>query len=358
MKSKTTTIRYNLILAFFASAALAGVCMLLICAILFMASSSKPFAVFFLQHIIVFSLILFAILILLMIGFFLLLTKNKILYLEGIIRTLEGISKGDFEARIPVKSSDELGELATTVNIMAYKLKVFIDKEKSWEKTKNDLITNVSHDLRTPLTSILGYMELVANTKYTDEESMRRYASITLDKCMELKALIDDLFEYSKLTNEGMTVNTMVVNLGELLEQVILGFMPVLNEAKMEYRLSFIHEKINTNADPLLLARVFDNLIHNAIKYGGDGKFLDIELNKENDDAIIRIINYGKPIADDDLPFIFERFYKADKSRVGQNNGSGLGLAIVKSIVEMHRGTVTVSNSDHRTVFEVRLALN
>ncbi|MCB2356449.1 sensor histidine kinase [Clostridium estertheticum] len=358
MKNKISTVRYKLILAFFTSAVMAGLCMIIICVILFEASRVKPFAIFFVKNYILFSLLLFIILILLMIGFFLLLTKNKIVYLEDIIKTLETISNGNLEVNIPVKSSDELGKLATTVNSMVYKLKILIEEEKSWEKTKNDLITNLSHDLRTPLTSILGYMGLIANIQYTDEESLNHYANITFKKCNELKVLIDSLFEYSKLTNPGLKINKSMLNLGELLEQVILGFIPLLKESKMEYRLFFSNEKIIINADPILLVRVFENLINNAVKYGSEGKYLDIELSTENSITLIRIINYGKPIFDKDMPFIFERFYKADKSRFEQKNGSGLGLAIVKSIIELHKGTVTVSNLDNRTIFEIRFRID
>lgn len=358
MRNKINTIRNKLILAFFASAAAAGVCMFLICIALVKASSSKTFAVFFLKHVGVFSLLLFMVLILMMIGFFLLLTRSKIMYLEGIIKTLDKIANGDLEIDIPVKSSDELGELAATVNSMAYKLKMLIEREKQWEKTKNELITNVSHDLRTPLTSILGYMELIANIKYADEESMKRYAGVALAKCKELNALIDNLFEYSKLTNAEIKINKVKINLGGLLEQVMLGFIPALEEAEMEYRMLFINEKISIHADPLLLVRVFENLINNAINYGKEGKRLDVELNKENNTAVVRIINYGGPVSDNDLPFIFERFYKADKSRFGKGSGAGLGLSIVKSIIEMHEGTVTASSLDNRTVFEVRIKIN
>ncbi|WP_143186363.1 HAMP domain-containing sensor histidine kinase [Paenibacillus sp. P3E] len=357
LKNKRGTIRYKLILVFFTSAALTGLCMLLIFMALIVASKNHPFAVFFMQHLIIFSLLLFVVLILLMIGFLLLMTRGSIAYLEDITKTLETISKGNLEVNIPVKSSDELGKLATTVNSMVYKLKILMEEEKSWENTKNDLITNLSHDLRTPLTSILGYMELIADVKYTDEESLRHYAGIAFQKCNELKVLIDNLFEYSKLTNSELTINKSLLNLGELLEQVILGFIPALTEAEMEYRLFYSNEKIMINADPILLVRVFDNLISNAIKYGSEGKYLDIELSKADHEALVRIINYGEPILDEDLPFVFERFYTADKSRFGQTNGSGLGLAIVKSIIELHDGTVTVHNLDHRTAFEIRLRI-
>jgi signal transduction histidine kinase len=357
LKPKIITIRYKLIGAFFASAAMAGLCMLILCVIMIIASVSKPFAIFFFKHFLAFCLVFLAIFTILMIGFFLLLIRKKVQYLEEIIETIEVVSKGNLGINIPIRGCDEFGELAATVNSMAYQLKLLIEEERGWERTKNDLITNVSHDLRTPLTSILGYLELIAGIKYTDEDSLRHYAHIALSKSQELKTLIDDLFEFSKLSNPGIKINKIRVSIGELLEQVILGFIPVLKEARMEYRLFFPDEKLMVNGDPVLLTRVFDNLINNAITYGSEGKYLDVELTKENDEIVIHIINYGKPIPDSDLPYIFERFYRAERPRLGRDSGSGLGLAIVKNIIELHNGSIKASreSSDNKTIFEVRL---
>jgi signal transduction histidine kinase len=332
--------------------------MFLILWLLIKASDFKPFAVFFLDHVVFFAVLLFILLVILLVSCFLVFTNSKMQYFEEIHRTLESISKGNLDVRIPVKSTDELSQLALTVNDMAYKLKLLIEEEKYWEKTKNDLVTNVSHDLRTPLTSILGYMELIVKEKYEDEETLKHYADVAYSKCKSLKALVDDLFEYSKLNSTEIKVNKMRVNLAELLEQVILGFLPVLGDVGMEYRLSFPNEKISVNGDPVLLARMFDNLINNAINYGKEGKYLDVELQQENNDAIVRIINYGNPILKEDLPLIFERFYKVDKSRSQYKNGSGIGLAIVKSIVDLHQGTVEADSENNKTIFEVRLPLD
>lgn len=326
--------------------------------ILIKVSDFKPFAVFFLNHIIFFTVLVSLFLVLLMIICFLLFTNSKMQYFEEIHRTLEYISKGNLDITIPVKKSDELSELAFTINNMTYQLRVSIEKGKYWEKTKNDLITNVSHDLRTPLTSILGYVELIVEGKYEDEESLKHYADVAYSKCKSLKTLVDDLFEYSKLNSTGMKVNKIRISLIELLEQVIIGFLPYLKEVGMEYRFFLKNEKINIDGDPVLLARMFDNLVNNAVNYGKEGKYLDIELQQEDKEAIVRIINYDNPIPQEELPLIFERFYKVDKSRFKYNNGSGIGLAIVKSIVDMHYGIVTVDSKDNKTIFEVRLPFN
>lgn len=110
---------------------------------------------------------------------------------------------------------------------MTYQLKSLLEEEKRWEKTKNDMVTNVSHDLRTPLTSILGYMELIAKGNYVDEEALKHYADVAYNKGINLKTLVDDLFEYSKLNSTELKLNRISINLTELMEQIVLGFMLV-----------------------------------------------------------------------------------------------------------------------------------
>jgi len=357
LKIKVNSIRTKLILAIFESAGLASICMIFLGILFIIASSSLSFSLFFHEHFFEFVLLFFCIFVILTIVFFLHLIRNSLHYLEEITTTLQVISHGDFDVHIPVKTSDELGKMAGTVNVMAYKLKEAIEEERRLEKTKNDLITHISHDLRTPLTSTLGYLELIRNMTPDQESNLWRYISIAHGKCKDLKILIDHLFEYSKLHNSRMTINQVRVSIGELLEQVIMGFIPALKEAHMMYRLFFINEKLMVTVDPMLLTRVFNNLIDNAINYGKDGEYLDIELIKDDQEAVIRIINYGNPISDADLPYLFNQFYQADQPRLARNHHSGLGLAIVKRVMEIHHGTVEALSDHDKTIFEVRLKL-
>ena len=357
MKIETATIRIKLIGALLISVAMAGMCMLGLCIIMIMASVSMQFAIFFNQHILEFIILFLVIFSVLTVIFFLMLVRRRIQYLEEITKILDKISEGNLDIYIPVNTTDELGNMAQAVNDMAHKLKVTIEEERRLEKSKNDLITNISHDLRTPLTSTLGYLELITHMGCNDEEKLKRYSSIAYNQCKDLKLMIDELFEFSKLSNPGMAINKARVSIGELLEQVILGFIPVFKKEDMEYSLHFINEKLMVHADPLLLTRVFENLINNAIKYGKEGKYVDVELDRENDQAVIRIINYGSPIPDTDLPYVFERFYQTDQSRSKQSGGSGLGLAIAKSIIGLHNGSIRASSLDNRTIFEVKLKL-
>lgn len=307
------------------------------------------------NHLFTLLLVLGMIFIAFMSIYILLFTRKEMLYIDQITEALQNISEDNLETNIPIKTNDEFGNLARTVNSMSSKLNALIKEERTWEKSKNELITNVSHDLRTPLTSVLGYLQLISNKKYTDEAQLKHYVDIAYNKCSNLKLLIDELFEYSKLSNKELKINKVKLKLSELLEQVLLGFIPIFNEASMEYRTAFSNNKIIVDADPILMARLFENIINNSIKYGKAGKYIDIELLAEGNEAVVRFTNYGEAIPEEDLPYIFERLYRAEKSRSNNKSGSGLGLAIVKSIVDIHKGKVTVSSNISKTVFEVKL---
>ncbi|GIP35754.1 cell wall metabolism sensor histidine kinase WalK [Paenibacillus sp. J2TS4] len=289
--------------------------------------------------------------------FFFLLSQKIIRYLEEITLGLQEIAKGNLSYEIVAKSSDELGTVAEAINSMTKQLKKSIEEERLAEKTKNELITGVSHDLRTPLTSILGYLELIENDRYKDEVEFRYYTNVAYEKALRLKKLIDDLFEYTSIHDKGPQLEPKKININGLLKQLAEEFNPLLTQEGMTYRLMASDAKLSIYADGNQVVRAFENLISNAIRYGKDGKVVDIRLSKEGGEAVIQIINYGKPIPEKDLPRIFERFYRAEKSRSSRSGGSGLGLAITKSIVELNGGQISVRSSREQTVFETRFPL-
>jgi signal transduction histidine kinase len=318
----------------------------------------------------------------LFIGSFVIMSAGTLRYLSKISHAVNQIAAGDLDTYIQIKGSDELARLAGNINQMAMKLKKSIDEEREAERTKNDLITSVSHDLRTPLTSVLGYLELVDGDKYEDEVALRHYVSIALDKARSLKRLIDDLFEFTRVNYRGLTLHPEPVNLGTLLEQLAEEFVPIFEQAGMEYRLNLPSEKVNVEADPSLLVRVFENLMSNAVRYGADGHYVDIELSRDDGSgdgggagasaagvaglapsaagvAVVRVANYGTPIPENQLARIFERFVRIEASRSRDTGGTGLGLAIAKTITLLHGGSIRAYNETrdgaNRTVFEVRL---
>ncbi|MDD2556163.1 MAG: HAMP domain-containing sensor histidine kinase [Syntrophaceticus sp.] len=294
----------------------------------------------------------------LFIFFFFTLSKGSIRYLEEISGTLGKIAGGDFSIQIPKRSDDELGELAEDINQMTRQLKQSIEEERNAERTKNELITSVSHDLRTPLTSILGYLDLIDSDQYKDEVELRYYVNIAHHKSQRLKKMIDDLFEFTRMSYGGMKAKPELIDLGELLGQLAEESVPLFREAGMEYRLSVPREKITVLADGDLLARVFDNLVSNGIRYGKTGKYIDLELVKDGHWAVVRVTNYGAPIPQEDLPHLFERFYRVEKSRSGETGGTGLGLAIAKSIMDLHKGQIRAYSETGRTIFEVCLKIS
>ncbi|MFC5403548.1 sensor histidine kinase [Cohnella soli] len=283
------------------------------------------------------------------------LTKRMIGYLKEITSGLQEISKGRLNYEIPVKSTDELGVLAYNINLMSKQLGLSMEEERRAEKTKNDLITGVSHDLRTPLTSILGFLELVEEDRYQDEVELRYYVNIAYEKSISLQRLIDDLFEYTKYSNE-LELGIKEMDVAGFIRQLAEEFVPSLEKAGMECRV-YSDDEPRIAADGESLARAFGNLFMNAINYGAEGKRIDIIVSREEDEAVIAFKNYGEAIPEQNLPHLFERFYRVEQSRSKKTGGTGLGLAIVKSIVTRHNGTISVASNRKETVFEVRFPL-
>ncbi|MCV4234732.1 HAMP domain-containing protein [Virgibacillus sp. LDC1] len=279
-------------------------------------------------------------------------TEQLNVYLEEIRNGLREIAKGNFDTDIPVQSGSQLGEVAESINQMRRQLHQSILEERNAEKTKNDLITGVSHDLRTPLTSILGFLEVIEEDRYQDEVELRYYVNIAYEKAQNLKKLIDDLFEYTRINN-GLPLDIREIDMAQFMRQLIEEFVPTLEKSGMECKLA-AEEDLVIRADGAQLVRAYENLITNAIRYGESGKRIDIAVRSDGNQVSISFTNYGDPIPERDLPFIFDRFYRVEASRSKQTGGTGLGLAITKSIVEVQGGEIRVRSDRQRTIFETR----
>ncbi|WP_409258717.1 sensor histidine kinase [Paenibacillus glucanolyticus] len=279
-------------------------------------------------------------------------TEQLNAYLEEITHGLREIAKGNFDTEIPVYSGSQLGEVAESINQMSRQLHQSILEERYAEKTKNDLITGVSHDLRTPLTSILGFLEVIEEDRYQDEVELRYYVNIAYEKAQNLKRLIDDLFEYTRINN-GLPLDIRKIDMVRFIRQLIEESVPTLEKSGMECNLT-AEEDLIIMADGAQLVRAYENLISNAIRYGESGKIIDIAVRSDRDQVSISFTNYGDPIPERDLPFIFDRFYRVEGSRSKLTGGTGLGLAITKSIVEVQGGEIRVRSDERRTTFETR----
>ncbi|CAM4381877.1 sensor histidine kinase [Paenibacillus tarimensis] len=278
-------------------------------------------------------------------------------YVNEINGSVMHIAEGNFDHKVPVKQNNPLGDLAFYTNRLVTQLRKSLDEERKAEQTKNELITNVSHDLRTPLTSILGYLGLVEQDRYRDEVELRYYIQIAHDKARRMNVLIQDLFEYTRMRHDSVPLRRLRFNLVEMLGQLLVHFRVTLDEAGVKGNLRAGAQHVYVFGDPDKLVRVFENLLHNAVTYGKDGGRVEVEIRTVLQEAVVEVINYGDPIPSVDLPHIFDRFYRVDKSRAEHTGGSGLGLAIAKSIVERHGGTIRASSDSAQTVFEVRLPL-
>ena len=307
------------------------------------------------------SVLLFVLLgILLFSLIFLLLQRKMARDVEKIARAVKQISEGDLSTRLELEGEGELTDIAENLNRMEEDIQELIDKERTSEQSKTDLITNVAHDLRTPLTSILGYLELLRKNQKLSPEMQQKYLDIAYNKSVRLQKLIEELFGFTKLSYGKINMNVAKVDIVELLAQLLEESYPNFQKNGLSYDFVSNRKSQIIEADGDLLARLFDNLIGNAIKYGKEGKRVRVNLRADREIVTIKIVNYGYVIPANELPLIFDRFYRTDHSRTNASGpgGTGLGLAIVKNITDMHHGTVSVSSDLSGTVFTVRLKIH
>ena len=224
------------------------------------------------------------------------------------------------------------------------------------EQKKDELIVYLAHDIKTPLTSMIGYLSLLSEIKDMPQEQRNRYIDIALDKSYRLEYLINELFDLARFNSEKIVLEKEEINLNLMLEQIADDFYPTLKE--MNKKINFTSdEKTILYADPDKLSRVFNNLIKNAVNYSKENTDIDISiLNKENQ-ATVKITNKGKQIPKEKLDKIFEKFYRLDSSRTSKTGGSGLGLAIAKEIVELHGGRIYAESDMKETTFSVILPI-
>lgn len=287
---------------------------------------------------------------------FLLLQRKSLKYIGKIAVAVQNISEGDLNTEIEVLGDDEFSMIAANLNRMEADIRELIEKERESERTKNELITNVAHDLRTPLTSIIGYLELLSKGIPIPQEMQQKYIEIVYTKAKRLEKLIEDLFGFTKVGKVSMNVGN--VDIVKLLGQILEEFYPSFADNDLVYELVSNVPAKTITADGNLLARLFDNLINNAIKYGAEGKKVLVKILAEEEIVTISVTNFGYVIPADELPLIFNKFYRVEQSRSTSTGGTGLGLAIAKNIVDMHGGTIAVTSDLNGTVFTVKLKVN
>lgn len=286
------------------------------------------------------------------------LQERSLRYIAKISSAIQNISDGDLNTTVEVAGDDEFTAMAVNLNKMAGDIRRLMDKEREAEQTKNELITNVAHDLRTPLTSVLGYLELLSGKVELTSDMQKKYIDIAFAKSKRLEKLIEDLFGFTKMSCGKLSMHVGKVDVVKLISQLLEEFYPSFADKNLSYELqSNVPAKVIA-ADGNLLARLFDNLINNAIKYGADGKRVLVRIHADEAVVTVSVVNYGYVIPPDELPFIFNKFYRVEQSRSTNTGGTGLGLAISKNIVDMHGGAIQVVSDLNGTVFTVKLKVN
>lgn len=289
-------------------------------------------------------------------------------YIRKLRRSIQQVTSGNYGVQCEVEYDDELGSLAANINVLSKTLlakekeseklkekeRAALDIERNAERQKNELITNVAHDLRTPLTTIVGYLELIKDDTALSKEDVHKYSGIAYEKSIRLQEMMDDLFEFTKLDNTDIKLNKSMINLSGLIMQMTDEFYPSFKDCNITPIMNLPEEDIYVQGDGQLLARVFDNLISNALKYGYHNTDLKIEVSGDEKYATVKVINHGDTIAPEDLPLLFNKFYRTDSSRNSKTGGTGLGLAITKNIVDLHHGDISVTSDDQITTFIVK----
>lgn len=228
---------------------------------------------------------------------------------------------------------------------------------KDAEQRKNDLVTYLAHDLKTPITSVIGYLTLLHDEQQISEEMRQRYLSIALDKSERLDELINEFFEITRFNLSHISLEKKQINLSLMLNQLVYEFQPMLKDKNLQCQLT-IEDGVMIHCDPDKLQRVFDNLLRNAVNYSFDHSTIRITAKTGINNVLLTFENDGDTISKDKLSRIFEQFYRLDTSRSSKSGGAGLGLAIAKEIVELHGGTIRAFSEDNLIRIDVALPLS
>lgn len=280
------------------------------------------------------------------------------IYLKGFTKYFNEINRG-IDALIDENAGDvvlstELAAIEKKINYIKHTLEQRKLATELAEQRKNDLIVYLAHDLKTPLTSVIGYLTLLRDENKISEELREKYLSISLEKAERLEDLINEFFEITRFNLSNITLEYSRVNLTRLLEQLTYEFKPMLLEKNLKCDLEIAPDTI-IKCDVNKMQRVFDNLLRNAVNYSFENGTIHIAATQNENHLSITFINCGNTIPQEKLERIFGQFYRLDTARSTGNGGAGLGLAIAKEIIELHNGTITARSENEVIEFEVAI---
>ncbi len=270
---------------------------------------------------------------------------------QEVYNALDLILKEDNET---IKLPSEMNQFSDKINEIKYDYIVTKKNEREAEQKKNDLIVYMAHDLKTPLTSIIGYLTLLKDEKQISKELQEKYIKIALDKALRVEDLTNQFFDITRYNLQKMPINKQEMNLVYLLKQVIDECYPMLEKRNLKCDLKSV-DKVMYVGDGDKLARAFDNLLKNAINYSYENTTIEIQLEEKEGKISIVFRNKGDKIPQYKLDKLFEKFYRGDDARTSSTGGAGLGLAITKQIIELHQGKIYVKNDNEYIEFFIEL---
>ncbi len=280
------------------------------------------------------------------------------LYLKGFMKYFNEINSGinalKEENSEDVALSSELAATEKTINAIKHTLEQRKSAAAAAEQRKNDLVVYLAHDLKTPLTSVIGYLTLLRDENQISDELREKYISISLEKAERLEDLINEFFEITRFNLSNIALEYSAVNLTRMLEQLVFEFKPMLAEKNLNCVLTAEPNKM-IRCDVNKMQRVFDNLLRNAVNYSFENTEISIIVTQNENAVCIKFSNHGNTIPKEKLERIFEQFYRLDTSRSTGNGGAGLGLAIAKEIVMLHGGTITAHSENEIIECEVTI---
>jgi signal transduction histidine kinase len=287
-------------------------------------------------------LLLFAGGIAIVLGYFL--SSTLIKRIDLLNNAARSIQQGNLQARVPIRGKDELAALAITFNDMASRLQEAAHKQQELESLRRDLIAWAGHDLQTPLASIRAIVEALADGMIEDPDTVQRYLRTAQRDIQNLSLLIDDLFQMAQLDAGGLPLNREKASLTDLISDTLEGF----SELAVKQGIT-LEGKVEPGIDPVdmdvqRIGRVLNNLIGNALRYTPEGGIVIVQASLVPGGVEVKVKDNGEGIMPEDLPHVFERFYRGEKSRSRSTGGSGLGLAIAHGIIEAHHGQIFVDS--------------
>ena len=262
-----------------------------------------------------------------------------------------GYAKGDFSAHVKVSGDDEIGELAASLNTMA-------DELSNLETMRSSFVANVSHELRAPISSIRGFAQVLLDGNTATPQETKEYLNIILDESMRMTTLISDLLDLSKIESGEFPIHKTMFDINDMLRRTLFKFESRIDDKSMEVELDMPDGYLVVEADVDRIEQVVTNLVDNAIKYCDNGGTISVSVRKAEEYVYVTVRDDGAGIPEEDLPHIFERFYKVEKAHTPGTEGTGLGLSIAKKIMDQHECELTCRSKLHKgTAFTFTLPL-